>query len=391
MRLRVLIHALSLSGAGHYVRARALAGELAEAHEVMLTDAGRPVPLPLPSGVRGLALERLRREGAALRAEDDTDSALTRRRDQLVTATQAFGPDVVLVEHYPFSKWALAGEIDAMIDAARRANPSVRVLCSVRDFPLQTRHEDCSAQAWGTRVLDTLHGAFDAVLHHADPALLGFVTVFPAAARLRIPVYATGLVHRTEPDDAAHLPAALVDGARFALCSVGGGADGAGLAPVVREAWRRLRSRADVPLDLLVMCGVGGPSTAMEPDADGVLELPFVPRFDVLLRRARLSVSQAGYNTCADVLRFQIPALLVPHPAMSDQAPRAALMSRIGAATVVEHGALDPERLTRSIEDLLATGRASPACEPDLDGAHETRRLIEELALRPPAAGSGRS
>ena len=50
MRLRILIHALSLSGAGHYVRARALAGELATAHDVVLTDAGRPVPLPLPAG-----------------------------------------------------------------------------------------------------------------------------------------------------------------------------------------------------------------------------------------------------------------------------------------------------------------------------------------------------
>ena len=99
--------------------------------------------------------------------------------------------DVVLVEHYPFSKWALAGEIEATIAAARHANAAVRVVCSVRDFPLQTRHEACDAPTWRSRVIDTLHRHFDAVLHHADPALLAFDSVFPDAGRLRIPVHAT--------------------------------------------------------------------------------------------------------------------------------------------------------------------------------------------------------
>lgn len=375
MRLRILIHALSLSGAGHYVRARALAGELATAHDVVLTDAGRPVPLPLPAGVRSLALERLRREAGALRG--DTADVLARRREQLVLATHEHRPDVVLVEHYPFSKWALADEIEAMIAAARAVNRAVRVICSVRDFALQTRHEDCDAPTWRTRVVDTLNRRFDALLHHADPALLAFESVFHDAGRLQIPVHATGLVHRVEPDDPSQLPADLA-GQRFAVCSVGGGGDGANLASAVREAWRSLRRDGGVPLDRLVVCGADSPSS--EGD---VIELPFVPRFDVLLRRARLSISHAGYNTCADVLRFGVPALLVPHPAMSDQAPRAALMANIGAAQTVAPGAVDAAALARAI---AGTRRIA---SPDLEGARATRRWLE--ALRPPAAGSGRS
>jgi predicted glycosyltransferase len=249
---------------------------------------------------------------------------------------------------------------------------------------LQTRHEDCDAPTWRARVIETLHQRFDALLHHADPSWVAFHSVFPDAPRLRIPMHATGVVHRVEPDDPAQLPHGL-DGTRFAVCSVGGGSDGAGLTSAVRKAWRRLRATGAAPLDRLVICGAeSGPASVPE---EGVLELPFVPRFDVLLRRARLSLSHAGYNTCADLLRFGVPALLLPHPAMSDQAPRAALMSRIGAAQVLGPGALEPEPLCRAIADALARGPRAAGC--DLDGARRTRRLVE--GLRPPAAGSGRS
>jgi predicted glycosyltransferase len=382
VRLRILIHALSLSGAGHYVRARALAGALAEAHEVVLTDAGRPVALALPPGVRSLALERLQRDAAGLRADRDTAEALEHRAAQLVGATESLRPDIVIVEHYPFSKWALAGEIEALIAAARRVRPGTRVICSVRDFPLQTRHEPCDAPSWRARVIETLHERFDAVLHHADPVLVPFGSVFPDADRLRIPVHATGLVHRLEPDDVSLLPAGL-DGARFALCSVGGGRDGAGLQAAVRGAWAWLRARRDGGgFDRLVLCGgepVGSPS---RDEAEGVLALPFVPRFDVLLRRACVSLSHAGYNTCADVLRYGVPSLLVPHPEMSDQAPRAALMARIGAARVLPAAALAPDALARAMEAARATGPSDDARRVDLSGALEARHTIESWATR---------
>ncbi len=150
--MRILCYAQHLSGVGHFVRMHTLARGLSRTHEVYLVDGGRPVPrsgdageitlLPLPAlfAIRGASRRRLR-PAHRLR------TVLAARARALAAAVERIRPDVVLVDHYPFSKWELEDEIAGAIDTARRANPAVRVLCSLRDIAPRTRSGTCATGA----------------------------------------------------------------------------------------------------------------------------------------------------------------------------------------------------------------------------------------------------
>ncbi len=153
-RKRVLVYAQHLSGVGHYVRIHEIVRALAREHRVVLVRGGRRVPRPehgrafdvveLPPLQRGpQAIEPLDR---ARTLED----VLAARVSGLARAAAELAPDVLVVEHYPFSKWELAREIDALIDAARAANPAVELVCSARDILRRTRHESVADADWQT-------------------------------------------------------------------------------------------------------------------------------------------------------------------------------------------------------------------------------------------------
>ena len=103
----------------------------------------------------------------------------------------------------------------------------------------------------------------------------------------------------------------------------------------------------------------------------------FDPHFLGLLAGAALSLSYAGYNTCANLLTTRRRALLGIHPGMSDQAPRAALMESLGAATRVPPGGWAALPLAEIIVNALA--EPMPAADAQLDGAERSANFIEWL------------
>src|SRR5690606_12408511 len=91
-------------------------------------------------------------------------------------------------------------------------------------------------------------------------------------------------------------------------------------------------------------CLIGGPNMAAEDAAALAAMAPararverFRPDFASLLARARLSVSQAGYNTVCDLLVAGCPALLVPFAAggETEQGLRARRLAELGLARVL--------------------------------------------------------
>ena len=173
-RLTALVYAQHLSGVGHYVRSRAIARELARGHDVTLVEGGRPVPRPDAPELTTLTLPGLQREAAGSLAACDgqpLDATLAERRRRLAASVSARPPDVVVIEHFPFSKWELGDEVAALLAAARLVAPHVRVACSIRDVCRPTRHEAGDPLAYRETVLRALASDFDALLVHADPQL----------------------------------------------------------------------------------------------------------------------------------------------------------------------------------------------------------------------------
>jgi predicted glycosyltransferase len=92
---------------------------------------------------------------------------------------------------------------------------------------------------------------------------------------------------------------------------------------------------------------------------------------------AEVSISQAGYNTCTNVLETRVRAILVPNPATLDQVIRARRMAQLGLARTLDVQDLDSDRLAATILDALAAPR--PVHDLDLQGAERTRALLEKM------------
>jgi predicted glycosyltransferase len=111
-----------------------------------------------------------------------------------------------------------------------------------------------------------------------------------------------------------------------------------------------------------------------------------VPNLGAELAAAAVTVSQGGYNTTLEVVRADVPALIVPYatPEEDEQVRRARRLEGLGAVRVLAPERLEPAVLAREIEALRAFEPTRPAI--DLDGGRGTCQELWELIrgdLRP--------
>jgi predicted glycosyltransferase len=371
----VLLYVQHLLGIGHLARASHIAGALARRGlEPILVTGGVPAPGFPPDGIDHVALPPLRStEGFSRLLTSDgtaaTPAYLAARREQLVGILRSTKPQLLLIEAFPFGRRQMRFELLALLEAARATLPKPLIAASVRDIvqPLiKTGRE--------AEVLRTLAAYFDHVLVHGDRRLVRLADSFPAEARIMPPVSYTGLV-----TGGAIAPAQQ----RFdVIVSAGGGAAQGRLCQTA------LAARALTPLAdrrWLVITGPNAPEgmakmlTSKLRDGDAVVT--FRSDFPGLLAEAALSISQAGYNTCGDLLRAGCPAVLVPFAAGGEreQSLRAARLAERGLAVVVEEASLDAPRLADAITRAVAAGRRRSSAGIDLDGADNAAALMARL------------
>lgn len=378
--MRILLYVQGLTGSGHVVRSNQLARSLASRHDVWVTDGGQPVPgAPLPNRVRRIALSRIRRlptgELAPLHGDaTDVPAGMASRGETLEQAIEQVRPDVLLVEHFPVSKWILSDEILAVIGACRRVRQDTYVVSSLRD--ISPRHRfDTDEATHRQRVLDAFASHFDHLLIHADPDFVDASDYLPWLDELKIPVDYTGFVsqHPTHQDTA-------VEPCGDVIVSMGGAGDGS-LGHVAIAAWRQLAcDRRNEGLTLVVylpLAGADGLRSRLAGEASGlsVRIEPFSADFLSHLMRANLSISHAGYNTCMNLLETRVRAILAPIARMADQTPRARTFERHGLATVLPESQLDARSLAAAMEATLQRGRTEHHF--NLGGATRTRELLE--------------
>jgi predicted glycosyltransferase len=397
-RKQVLVYAQSLSGVGHHVRASELAAALAREHDVFFAHGSRTVPrtdpereletVPLPGLLRGESglepIDSTRRTAEVLHER----SAILRR------AAARIRPDVVLVEHYPFSKWELTDEVDALFEAAATANPKGRRISSVRDVSPKTRHESTSPEDYAQRVVETLNGSFDVLLIHSDPAFTRLEEHFPAASEIEIPVVYTGFVSEVTPQPTHAEPGRarerrqLREAGGYAILSCGGGTGSFETLSQIARAWRRLaESGACEGRTLVIFAGLFWSDEEFAALRAQTRDGPFILKafsrdFLAWMREADLSISRAGYNTCVNVLATRCRALLLPNPQMSDQGFRAQRLAELGLAASLPTTGSDVDALAAQI--LTALHRERPSHGLDLGGAERTCALIEPIATSGP-------
>ena len=372
---RVMLYVQHLLGIGHLARTSRIAAALqGEGADVTVVTGGRAVEgFPGP-GTRHVALPAIAAgEGFAGLADADgtpvDDAFLARRRDLLLAAFAALRPDVVVTEAFPFGRRQMRFELLPLLDAVQRARPRPLLAASVRDI-LQAR----AKPGRDAETVALVRAHYDRVLVHGDPAFARLGDTFPLADEIEDRVLYSGLV-------AAPVPAPAAE-AFDVVVSAGGGAVGARLLRAAAEAAHGLP-------DVARWCLIGGPNM---PGADfdrlrsglraGVELHRFRTDFARLLGAARLSVSQAGYNTVCDVLGAGCACLLVPYAegGETEQGVRAQRLRDAARASVLAEDALGGPTLADAVRAALDAPGPGRMPALHLDGAWRTARILIDLA-----------
>ena len=365
MTARVFFYVQHLLGIGHLRRAATLARALAAGgFDVLLVSGGAPVDGLALGGARLHQLPPVRAADARLKELSRLDGTpldeafRASRTRQLLDLFEAEQPDILLTEQFPFGRTQLRFELLPLLEAAQDRPSAPWIVSSIRDVLRRT-----ASPARVDEMVQTFE-AFDAVLVHADPALVRLDDSFPAWADIQARALYTGYVS----DQDARVPDSAV-GKGEVIVSAGGGAVGAPLLQAALAA-RPLTALADRRWRLLVgpnMPEAERAALAASAGPDVIVE-PVRADFPALLRNASLSISQAGYNTVVETLCHGDRAVLVPFGTAreTEQADRARVLVERGMVAAVAPGELTPEYLAAAI----ARAWAGPSIRsfPPVDG-----------------------
>lgn len=372
---RVFFYVQHLLGIGHLRRAAILCRALSDdGFDVVLAMGGRPVGELDIGRAELLTLPPLHIGSDGFHDLVDVNDRpvdevwRNNRRDLLLQSFADRSPDILITEAFPFGRRQMRFELTPLLECMSRVTPRPLVVCSVRDILKSGRKPGRSEE---TKALIAAY--YDLILVHGDASFARLEETFPEAGAFASILRYTGLV--------AESAMAVTDrGEPEVLISAGGGAVGVDLFKVAIAA-RPLSRLAGLQWRLLV-----GPNVAeciftelSEKASDGVTVERHRTDFRALLAGAVVSVSQAGYNTVADILLMNTPAVLVPFDTdgEDEQPRRAQKLEQVGRVEMIESSNLTPRCLADAIDRVTVT---TPSAEfvLDMEGAANTVAILRQ-------------
>ena len=375
---RVFFYVQHLLGLGHLVRSLRIARALeAAGTDVLLVMGGVPVAGLDVAGLRIVHLPPVRSGAQALSSLMHPDGRVFSEADKAARCAQllghfdAFAPDCLLIEAFPFGRRAMRFELLPLLHRAQARESPPLIVSSVRDI-LQRELRPARIDDYAALV----QRFFDMVLVHGDPHLARFDETFAAADRIASRIAYTGIVAPPPLPPATHRAGVIL--------SVGGGAVGAILLGTALRALPLSRLARE---PCLVLTGPNMPQAQMSAlaaqSSPNTTVETFVADLPQRLAAARLSISQAGYNSVADILVAGCASVLVPYAdgGETEQSERATRLHARGLCVSVPAGTLSPAALATAIDAALDLPRA--ALPLNLDGARNSAALLAKaLAAR---------
>lgn len=360
---RVALYGHDTLGLGHLRRNLALAGTIAalpcQPDVLVLSGVAEARVFPPVRGVDLVTLPGIDKDDGGGYAPAHLSAGLEElvrlRAALLATALTSWSPDLVVVDKVPLG---FGGELETALRALRRRG-GTRLVLGLRD--VLDAPEVARAQWRQGRCSEAVREFYDEVWIYGDPAAgdLAQDCAFPPAVRVKtrhVGLLSHGrLDSPRRPVEAGDQP--------YVLCLVGGGRDGGRLA--ARFAAARMPAGHVGVL-------VAGPF--LPPDrlqelmirSDGrpdLVVVPFAGDAASWLPGAAAVVAMGGYNTVAEILATDTPALLVPRVSpRREQLVRAERLARLGTVDL----ALPVEAGTRRIGEWLAGAVAGPRTDRSL-------------------------
>ena len=338
----------------------------------MLISGGKPPTMAIPKGVQFEQLPPMYSADSSFTrlldaAGNEIDDAWREdRKQRLLELFSGFSPHVLITETFPFGRRMLRFELLPLLQAANDSETCLLVIASIRDI-LQPK----SKAGRNREICDLVEAHYDHVLVHGDESLARLVDSFADAARIEDKLYYSGYICSRDES-----PPGTGDGSGEVLVSAGGSDTGYRILQTAIDAkpesvlrdlpWRLLVSHAFPEESFAALKDRAGPGIRIERNrAD----------FRVLLRRARLSISQAGYNTVTDILASETPAIVIPFAEAGEieQSLRAQKLQRLGRVVTLAQDDLDANSLAAAI---AMTDSAPANSMINLDGARNSALMV---------------
>lgn len=375
---KLLLYVQNLLGIGHLRRAAAISrAAVSDGFEVSFVSGGMPVPDLDVGGARFHQLPPVRTLDDNFKVLVDSegveidDAWKANRRDALLAVFDRVAPDILLTELFPFGRRQLRFELLPLLERARAAKRPPKVVCSMRDILVTKPRADRNLE-----IVETIEAYYDRILVHGDERVITLAETFPMHDRIQDRLTYTGYV--LTPADVGDTGEG---GTGEVVVSAGGGAVGRVTLPALfglraetslsDRPWRFVTGHHmpdEIYQDLKARSGVGVAVERSRPDLPAVIA------------RADLSISQAGYNTIAELMAAGTPSVVIPFEGgiETEQRLRADLLAVRGHLQVVPEDRLSAGALDQAMRAALAAGRR-PASNVALDGAERTASLLRDL------------
>lgn len=366
-----MIYVQHLLGVGHLQRALLLAEALAGAgFRVELVSGGTPQAWATAAGVRLTQLPPLRSaDGSFTRLLDEFNNEIDaawqdRRKQQLLDLFYRAAPAVLITETFPFGRRALRFELMPLLEAAQTSRSCRLVIASIRDI-LQPKTKPGRDE----EICELIGTYYDHVLVHGDERIAQLGDSFALAETIRNKISYSGYICKPIRVAGGHKTDEVV-------VSAGGSATGLEILTTAIAA-RALSCLADHHWRILVspmVDEVDFHELQTRVDQGFTVERNRAD-FPALINQARLSISQAGYNTITDILQTNTPAIVIPYAEADEieQSQRARLLQQHGRLVVLAERELSALALATAIEK---SSQLSPNLEVRLDGAARSAALI---------------
>ncbi|MBO0345143.1 glycosyltransferase [Roseibium sp. CAU 1637] len=375
MTTSAFIHVQHLLGTGHAVRATRLGQALAARGVDVTLATGNLLPPTLDtSGLTVVDLPPVRSPDAVfnrLVTPDGTEIDANWRAARVKATLTAFSAkpyDLLLTETYPFGRRMFEFELGKLVETAKSSARPPLMATSIRD--ILVRKQELWKEEW---MADKALAFYDRVLVHSDPAFVQLSDSFPFADKIDHLVRYTGYV-----GGAARASSTGHDGMDEVVISCGGGAVARGLLEAALVARTLSAVCGDATWRILVGHDISEEAflNYRNRAGDGVIVERARPDFPDLLKRAKLSISQAGYNTVLDLLIAGTPSVLVPFAQAkeTEQSQRAEALAKHGRAVVVAEDGITPAQLAEAADAALALPRES--AEVRLGGAEASADIL---------------
>ena len=374
----IFLYVQNLLGIGHLRRAAAISRALAEIGlEVNFVSGGIPIPNLNVGRAKFHQLPPVRSLDRNFKVlVDDTGREIDDRWRQnrcsmLLSLFEETKPSIILTELFPFGRRQFRFELIPLLDRAQKAKWQPKIVASMRDILVTKSRHDRNVE-----VSQTLTTYYDKVLVHGDKQIITLEETFPLSHEITHLVEYTGYVLNPSISDSKETV-----GSGEVVVSLGGGAVGSDTLTKLFKI-RREKLMDDTRWRFIV--GPHMPEEILHEVKRSPIENTIVermrPDLPSLINRARLSISQAGYNTVAEVLSSNTPAILVPFEGgdETEQRIRADLLAKRGAVKVVYEDKLDSQTLAKAITRALKDQKKT-ALKIDLEGAARTAKILSKM------------